>query len=552
MNKKVESSFALAKSAVNGRRSVFERPIEVKTCFSAGDIIPLSVEEVLPGDSINLDISSVVRLTPSVHTTLDNCFLECFVFFIPNRLLWQNWETFITGGATPSAWTEPTGLTIPTITIPAESNVVTSIHDYFGLPINKEVEVNALPYRAYNLVWNTFFRDENLQNEVAFTTEDLDDPNNYTLLKANKYHDLFTSCLPQAQKGPAVNLPLGNMAPLSAIDKAVMPVKTFDSEFYTEGSLDPIKFRTQTNDSLINGGLSLDGGVLKENRVETTVTSNQLHPTNLGVDLQNTYGVYADLTNATASTINQLRLAFQAQMLLETLARCGSRYVEYIKGVFNTISPDYRLQRPEYLGGSRTPVNMSEITQTSATSGNLALGEVAGRSCTRGMLGHIEKSFTEHGQLLVVAVVRNANSYAQGLDKKWTKRTALEFYTPLFANIGEQPLKKGELYYSGDENDDMTFGFQEAWYDYRYGISKITSYFRPGINDTLASWHYSDFYDSVPSLDDTFIQSSKSNIERTLAVQGNACQFIGDFLIKGAWTRCMPVNSIPGRIDHAF
>ena len=570
MNRNVESHFALNPTNIDIRRSTFDRSHSLKTSFNVGDIVPFFVDEVLPGDTFNVDTSKVVRLQTLLTPVMDNIYLDTYFFFVPNRLTWSHWKQF-NGENTESAWIPQTEYEIPQITAPADGGwSVGTIADYLGVPTGvSNLSVSALPFRAYALVMNEWFRDENLSDPLVVPVDDatVAGVNTGTFVtdvakgglpyKAAKYHDYFTSCLPSPQKGPDVLIPVA-----SAGDYAV--VGNGKSLGLTDGSLTGL-FGYQS----VPGGSTLvvNSGTLGSS-VGTAVPSSSNLNGSVGVatvsqlvdDLSKSGLIAVASGNAAAATINQLRMAFQIQKLYEKDARGGSRYIEILKSHFGVTSPDARLQRPEYLGGNRVPININQVVQQSATaSGETAQGTVTGMSVTTDTHSDFTKSFTEHGFVIGVMVARYDHTYQQGLERFWSRKDRFDYYWPVFANIGEQAVKNKEIYAQGPAKldsagaviDDQVFGYQEAWADYRYKPSRVTGEMRSQYAQSLDVWHLADDYSALPMLSDSWIREDKTNVDRVLAVTSSVSnQLFADIYIKNRTTRPMPMYSIPGLIDH--
>ncbi len=493
-------------------RSRFDRSFGHKTTFDAGLLIPVYVDEALPGDTFNLRMSAFARLATPLKPLMDNMVMESFFFFVPNRLLWANWHKFNGAQVNPG---DSTDFTIPIITTFTPTALQT--FDYMGLPVGfSNIGVSSLWNRAYNLIWNEWFRDENLQNSVFTSTSDGPDAagNLATVLRRGKRHDYFTSCLPWPQKGDSVSLPLGTRADVTVdnIDDAVVGVySTVDSDW--RSLYDSTQIRRSAAGAL---GSSADE-------------------------------LYADLSTATAATINQLRQAFQVQKLLERDARGGTRYTEIVKSHFGVTSPDARLQRPEYLGGGSSPVVVSPVAQTSVTAGT-PQGNLAAVG-TVNMQGHgFSKSFTEHGVLLGLVSVRADLTYQQGLNRMWSRSTRYDFYWPALAHIGEQAVLNKEIYLDASGNDNLVFGYQERYAEYRYKPSQITGQFRSGHGTPLDIWHLSQEFGSLPALDATFIEENPP-VDRVIAVPSEP-HFLFDSFFKLTCARPMPMYGVPGMIDH--
>uniref|UniRef100_A0AAU8AU14 Major capsid protein n=1 Tax=Dulem virus 169 TaxID=3145646 RepID=A0AAU8AU14_9VIRU len=544
MSRNVNSFFSENPANLDISRSKFLRNQNVKTSFNAGDVIPFYIDEVLPGDTHSVDTSKVVRMTTLISPIMDNIYLDTYYFFVPARLVWKHWKQFM-GENTESAWIPETKYTIPQITSPEGGWSVGTIADYLGIPTGVAgLSVSALPFRAYAMIMNEWFRDENLSDPVYFPDDDAtvagSNGDNYISdiykggkpFKAAKYHDYFTSCLPAPQKGPDVPLPLGSDAPVRALSKS-----------HTLGD-DWIRFVKRDGNTPAVGVVGLDNGILAQGNLSdasTFISTGGIEPNNL----------YADLTLATGTSINQLRQAFQVQRLYEKDARGGTRYTEIIKSHFGVSSPDARLQRPEYLGGSRIPVNIHQVVQNSSTDEKSPQGHTAAYSLTIDNHSDFTKSFTEHGFILGLMVARYDHTYQQGVERFWKRTLREDFYFPVFANLGEQAVKNGEIYAQGTDKDDEVFGYQEAWAEYRYKPNRISGEMRSTAPTSLDLWHLGDEYKQLPSLSDSWIREDKTNIDRCLAVGSSLSnQFIADIFIKNSSVRPMPLYSIPGLIDH--
>lgn len=512
------------------QRSTFDRSHGLKTTFNAGELVPIYVDEALPGDTFSCNLTAFSRLATPIHPTMDNAFMDSHFFAVPVRLVWDDFEEFMgetktykAAGATRLDGTPDFTVAAPippTITAGGSGEAEQSLSDYFGIPTKiAGLEFSALWHRAYTLVWNDWFRDENLQAPKTLLTTSGADATTYALLNRGKKHDYFTSALPWPQKGADVTIPLGTTAPVQLIDGA-----SNDMIMRKQGSL-----LIAPN---ITGFTSNSSGVFDDN----AGTARLLDPNG---------NLEADLTTATAATINQLRLAFATQKFLEIQARGGSRYIEVIKNHFNVTSPDARLQRPEYLGGGSSPVNISPVAQTSSTDATTPQGNLSAIGTTV-LSGHsFTKSFTEHTIVIGMVSVRTDLTYQQGLNRMFSRETIYDYYWPTLSTIGEQAVKNKEIYAQGSAADETTFGYQERYAEYRYKPSSITGKFRSNATGTLESWHYAQEYSALPLLGDSWIQVTDTNVQRTLAVASEP-QFIFDSLFKLKCTRPMPVNSVPG------
>jgi len=508
-------------------RSSFDCQSTHKTTFDAGYLIPVYVDEMLPGDTFRLNMTAFARLSTPINPIMDNMHLDSFFFFVPNRLIWSNWQKFMGQQANPDS---STSYVVPQQVSPAGGYAVGSLQDYMGLPTVGQVSNTgtvshcAFWPRAYNLIWNEWFRDENLQNSVTVDTGDGPDTvTNYTLLRRGKRKDYFTSSLPWPQKGASVSLPLGTTAPVKS-----------------DGTFINMSSDTLTNDnlySLTNGNLALGG-----------------HPNAAQVKFGNNSGLYADLSQATAATINQLRQSFQIQKLLERDARGGTRYTEIIRAHFGVISPDARLQRPEYIGGGTSNININPIAQTSGTSASgttTPLGTLAAMGTALAHNHGFTYSATEHGVILGLVSVRADLTYQQGLARMWSRSTRYDFYFPAFATLGEQAVLNKEIYVRGDNNDNNVFGYQERWAEYRYYPSRISGLFRSTASGTIDNWHLAQKFTTLPTLNTTSIQDTPP-VDRIVAVgaAANGKQFIFDSFFDVKKARPMPMYSVPGLIDH--
>ena len=554
MNRNVESHFALNPTRIDMSRSTFDRSSSVKTSFNVGDIVPFFLEEVLPGDTFNVRTSKVVRMQTLLTPMMDNVYLDSYYFFVPNRLVWNHWKEF-NGENTESAWIPTTEYSVPQITAPSVGWSVGTLADYFGLPTGVGgLSVSALPFRAYALVMNEWFRDQNLQDPLVVPVDDATvvgvNTGNFVTdcakgglpYIAAKYHDYFTSCLPSPQKGPDVTL--------SVASQGNLPVVPLSSSVPELGSAVKAKIRRSGAwvDPDYQGGASVgltSGGALWIDAPSSTSFGEAaITPTNLWA---------VNSGNAIVATINQLRMAFQIQKLYERDARGGTRYIEVLKSHFGVTSPDARLQRPEYLGGNRVPINVNQVIQQSGTGAgaDTPQGTVVGMSQTTDSNHDFMKSFTEHGYIIGVMVARYDHTYQQGIERHWSRKTRFDYYWPVFANIGEQAVLNKEIFAQGTAKDNEVFGYQEAWSDYRYKPNRVTGEMRSAYEQSLDIWHLADDYASLPSLSDSWIREDKNTVDRVLAVKSTVSdQLFADIYVSNRATRPMPLYSVPGLIDH--
>lgn len=562
MNRNTENHFSLTPTTNIGR-SKFDRSFDHKTTFNTGSIIPIYYSQVLPGDSCKMRMSEIIRMQTPIAPVMDNAFLDTYFFFVPTRLVWDHFKQFM-GENDTAPWTQQNEYEIPQIIAPKTGWKKGSLADYFGYPTKiGEYKASALPFRVYCKVWNDWFRDQNLKNPLYMSTGDADiqgtdktdlgssyDPvvdteKGAAPVKAAKFHDYFTSCLPSAQKGPSVNIPLGNTAPViigNNNDSTTMGNFTYQSALEGQNA----NFLAFTGSAGTFYGNTTDDGMS-----------------------QNKYiGLQADLSNAVGATVNQLRQAFAIQKYYEKDALYGSRYIESVRAHFGVVNPDFRVQRAEYLGGTRVPININQVIQTDATgkssywdpnegsSGQWITedktpqGNAAAYSVTQDTNSDLfNKSFTEHGAIIGLAVIRTDHGYQQGLNRQFIRKRKFDFYTPEFANLGNQPVFNKEIFLDGSDDDEKAFGYQEAFADYRYHPNMVTGEMRSNYDLSLDIWHWADDYSSRPNLDSDWIDEPEENVERTLAVQDQD-QFFGDFYFGSIWTRPMPLYSIPGLIDH--
>lgn len=551
MNRNTESHFSLSPH-VDISRSRFDRSASLKTSFNAGDVVPFFLEEVLPGDTFSVDTSKVIRMQTLLTPMMDNVYLDTYYFFVPNRLVWDHWKEFC-GENTESAWIPQTEYIMPQITSPAGQGwSVGTLADYFGIPTGVAgLSVSALPFRAYALIMNEWFRDQNLQDPLVVPTDDstvagvntgifvTDVAKGGKPFIAAKYHDYFTSALPAPQKGPDVTIPVAQ-----AGSYPVVALKNVNNNSLNTGPL-------------IFGDFNANGSVTVQCSYSSLNSPSEQADTSLVWSKPYNGAVPSNLMavadgNAAAATINQLRLAFQIQKFYERQARGGSRYTEVVRSFFGVTSPDARLQRPEYLGGNRVPININQIVQQSGTeSSGTPQGTVVGQSLTTDKHSDFTKSFTEHGLIIGVMVARYDHTYQQGLNRLWSRKDKFDFYWPVFANIGEQAIKNKEIFAQGTDKDNEVFGYQEAWAEYRYKPNMVTGEMRSAHAQSLDVWHLADDYSTLPSLSDSWIREDKANIDRVLAVTSAVSnQFFADIYVKNYCTRPMPMYSVPGLIDH--
>jgi len=505
-------------------RSTFNRSHGLKTTFDCDKLVPILVDEVLPGDTHKLNTNIFARLATPINPIMDNMYLDTFYFFVPMRLVWDNYAKFFGEQDNPG---DSTDYVIPKVSLDTGSTASGLLADYFGVPVGVNIEANNLPFRAYWLIYNEWFRDQNLQDSYPVIKDDSSlvtgSPGTYqwwNLATRGKRHDYFTSCLPFAQKGDEVKVPLG--------DKAFLSVST----------------STSANDTL-----GLYSGTNKKYMTQDVSGSTD------AIRLGNTLGsipdedmLYADLAQATSASINDWRQAFQIQRFLERDARGGTRYTEKVKAHFGVTSPDSRLQRPEYLGGGSTPVNIHPVAQQSSTDSTSPQGNLSAFGTASENNSGFTKSFTEHGYIIGLANVRADLTYQQGLDKMWSRETQYDFFFPTFAHLGEQAVLNKEIFVSGTATDEEVFGYQERYAEYKYKRSQLTGLFRSDASASLDAWHVSEDFANTPTLGDTFIKSN-TPLDRCIAVPSEP-HFIMDAYFNYTSIRPMPVFSPPGMIDH--
>lgn len=537
-------------------RTRFNRDQTILTTFDAGKLIPFYVDEVLPGDTFSVDTAAIIRMTTPKYPVMDDSFIDFYYFFCPNRILWDNFKYFM-GEVEETPWMPAKTYAVPQIRINGNEKFPMpnekSILDYMGIPtkVKKPFSINALPIRAYVKIWNEYFRDENVGNAATIKTDDEDV--NYAMtesptgkeimaitlkeavsggmpLPVNKFHDYFTSCLPYPQRGPEVTLPLTGNA---RVEWSFSTQELQDNGIMTSNGATHL---------VPANGNTLGAPTINESNGKPRVL--------LGKDaggVSTWVPMEARLDNATSATINQLRQAISVQQYYEALARGGSRYREQVQAIWDVIISDKTVQVPEYLGGGRYHVNINQIVQTSGqqTDSDTPIGETGAMSITPINESSFTKSFEEHGFVIGVCCVRHNRSYQQGLERFWSRKDRLDYYVPQFANLGEQPVKKKEIMLTGDATDDETFGYQEAWADYRMKPNRVSGLMRSNATGTLDFWHYADNYSTVPTLSQEWMAEGKAEIARTLIVEDEP-QFFGAIRVANKTTRRMPLYSVPG------
>lgn len=550
MSRNTDNHFGLAPSKSIGRSS-FKRPHSHKTTFNTGDIVPIYADEVLPGDTCKMHTASLVRMTTPINPVMDNAWMDTYYFFCPRRLLWTHWPEFM-GENTTDAWTQEVEYQIPQLTTPESGWEKGTVGEkLYGIQ-GRKASVDACYARAYALIYNEWFRNENIMEPAEVSKEDAttagSNGNNYVtdlqkggkLAKAGKFADYFTRALPEPQKGPDVYLPLGGLSPVYA----------GQTHIPTQLGNYAMSFKSANQE-----GAPLYGGLSEELRTYNGYTppvSSQLYGrrTQEGApdSQQDTWlapdNLWTDLSHASAATINQLRQAFAVQRLYERDALGGTRYIEMLRAHFGVTSSDARLQRPEYLGGKRVPINITQVIQQSASNDTSPQGTAAAYSLTIDNHDDFTKSFEEHGIIIGLAVIRTEHTYQQGVERKFSRKNRTDFYFPELSNIGEQYIKNKEIFAQGTSEDEEAFGYQEAWAEYRYSQNKVTGELNSDYALSLDSWTYADDYNTLPTLSQAWEVETEENVARTLAIQTQD-QWIADFYFDETWIRPMPIYSIP-------
>lgn len=556
---------------INIARSKFDESHSIKTTWNVGDVIPLFVDsDILPGDTVQMDMSEIVRMATPIYPIMDNLYMDIYWFFVPHRLTMEHWPEF--WGENNDPWIQTQEYEIPQIEAPSGGWTEGTIADYMGIPTKVDgFTVNALPFRAFAKVWNDWFRDENLKSCCHIYTDETtrtgtNGTGDYVLdvelggmpPKAAKFHDMFTSALPSPQKGKAVEIPLTGQLDVYAGNTNHINIGDA-AHGLVFGEIDNNKLVTRTTANNVRTDLALqpNTGNYTENSPLYGVAGNYGLPNSPRE--YTPINLYADMSEATAITVSALRTAFAVQKYFENAGLHGTRYIEYIRSVFGVTSSDARFQRAEYLGGQRIPINIDQIIQTSSTDATTPQGNAAGFSCTRSSDNMFTKSFEEHGTLLCCICTRVEHSYQQGLDRMWFRKKWNQFYNPFFAHLSEQSLENKQIFLqadsvvdaNGEVVNEQAFGYQEAWVDYRYKQNKVTGYMRSNATGSLDVWHFADDYASLPKLGSVWIDEPYANVDRTIAVTSQLThQFIGDFYFRCYYTRPMPVYSVPGLIDH--
>ena len=539
------------------------------TTINEGELVPIYIDEVLPGDTARIQLNGLVRMSTPIYPIMDNCYMDTYFFFVPSRLLWEHFENMF-GENDTNYWAEKTEYSTPTCTIGGTSGLANgSIGDYFGLPteVTNALKVNALPARAYAMIYNEWFRDENIEAPLMLGYKKTDEgdtnadasketsnanainkttnTNEATLYamkpaRASKFHDYFTSCLPSPLKNTeAVTIPMSGNAPIEAYLDADM---TKEAGWLKEKANEHVSYPWAW-------GITENAALMQNGAMEGVTNDKYLFSDQYGRETSEKAYIGANLSKVQATTINDLRQAIALQHIFEADARNGTRYREFLNGTWGVTSPDSRLQIPEYIGGQRIAINVNQVIQTSQTDAQTgqALGNTAAYSLTTCSKQMVDYAATEYGYIIGLAVVRVEHSYQQGLATKWTRGGRFTYYDPRLATLGEQPVYNREIYAQGTEKDEEIFGYQECWADYRYKPSYVTGEMRSNYQTSLDAWHYADDYDKLPTLSAEWIQEGRENIDRTIAVTSAVShQFLCDFWFNEAWFREMPIYSIPG------